>query len=342
MSRSWGFWTSYRLELLQRYLDAFTTTRKRKSAKWVYLDLFAGEPANVDRVTKLPIDGSPRIALRTTDSQFTHLRLFELEPNITALRRALTVEFVGRNWLVYEDCNASLDQALADLRSSGVGGAPTFAFIDPKGPHYTWRTLQSLAAHKASARTKTKVELWMSFSEPFFGRLLPATGVLRAEDNARITAMFGDPSWHSIWHAKVDEKIDTQTAREEYLNLMRWRLEHELGYRWTHQFEIRNAGGVPLYHMVFATDAEPSHAMMAYLYDRAAGEFPAMAQSARRRRGEIRRQEQAQFDLFSSVGGIEALGATPASGGESPEHFYEHETPEAPRQHYQAACPYCR
>src|SRR5271170_127878 len=65
VARSWGFWTRYKLELLQRYLDAFTTTTKNLSSKAVYLDLFGGEPENVDRDTLNPIDGSARIALNT-------------------------------------------------------------------------------------------------------------------------------------------------------------------------------------------------------------------------------------------------------------------------------------
>ncbi len=55
------------------------------------------------------------LGLDPTEPTFTHLRFFELQLNTTQLRRALTVEFVARNWLVYEDCNASIDQALADL-----------------------------------------------------------------------------------------------------------------------------------------------------------------------------------------------------------------------------------
>ena len=83
MARSWGFWTRYKLELLQRYLDSFTTTtRNRSPEKRVYLDLFGGEPENVDRDTQNPIDGSARIALNTDEPPFTHLRFFELaEPS---------------------------------------------------------------------------------------------------------------------------------------------------------------------------------------------------------------------------------------------------------------------
>jgi three-Cys-motif partner protein len=337
--RSWGFWTSYKLEILERYLDAFTTASKR-SPEIVYLDLFAGEAENVDRVTKLPIEGSPRIALGISDRPFTRLRFFELEPKVTELRQALTVEFVRRDWLLYEDCNTSIEQALVDLRSARAGFAPTFAFIDPNGPHCRWRTLQTLAAHKGPP-TKTKVELWMLFPEGFFTRLLPTSGILRGEDNAAITAMFGDAHWHAIWEAQLDGEIDPAAARDEYVNLMRWRLEAELGYRWTHQLEIRNARGVPLYHMIFATDSKPGHDIMSHLYDRAAREFPNMAREARMQREQQRLEEVGQYDLFSSAGGLDALGGVTGSPAEGPEQFYEHRPPEVPREHDQASCQYC-
>jgi hypothetical protein len=67
---------------------------------------------------------------------------------------------------------------------------------------------------------------------------------------------------------------------------MRWRLESVLGYRWTHTFEVRNERGGPIYHMIFATDNEAGHRIMAHLYNRAASEFPKMrSEVIDRRRG---------------------------------------------------------
>jgi three-Cys-motif partner protein len=338
MARSWGFWTQYKLELLQRYLDAFTTATKR-SEKIVYLDLFAGGPDNVDRDTESPIDGSPRIALDITDRPFSHLRFFEMGSNIAKLREALSEEYANRDWSVHEDCNASIGTVLSDLKRADAGWAPTFAFIDPNGPHYTWKTLEALAAHKGP-RAKTKVELWMLFPQPLFVRLLPRTGDVRPVDNVNITAMYGDPAWHAIWKAKLDQRIDPAQARTEYVNLMRWRLERELGYQWTHQLEIRNSIG-PLYQMIFATDSEPGNKIMTHLYERAASEFPQMAEAARLRRDQKRREEVGEFDLFSSFGGIEGLGGlSPGSDGNT-RGLYRYEKPDEPLEHDATTCPFC-
>ena len=340
MSRPWGFWTKYKLELLERYLDRFTTAAKNKVDKIVYLDLFGGEPENHDRLTLNPIDGSARIALNTDDPPFTHLRFFELEANAAKLQRAIEHEFAGRDFVVYPgDSNESIHEALADLRSAGVGWAPTFAFIDPNGPHYTWTTLTALAEHKGP-KAKTKVELWMLFPDPLFARMLPTSGVLRPIDDEAITKMFGTADWHATWQAKLDEEITPTEARAEYVDLMRWRLEQKLGYRWTHQLEIRNERNRPIYHMIFATDSEPGHRIMSHLYDLAAQEFPAMAAEARSIRAQISRRASGQVDLFEGSG-VE-LPTTVSSTSSGPrEKLYIHEPPDALREHDESTCPYC-
>src|SRR5205807_2861248 len=57
MARYWGFWTRGKLDLLRRYLDAFTTASKNVHER-IYLDLFGGQPANRERVTEADLDGS--------------------------------------------------------------------------------------------------------------------------------------------------------------------------------------------------------------------------------------------------------------------------------------------
>jgi three-Cys-motif partner protein len=347
MARSWGFWTCYKLDILKRYLDAFTTATKNRSPakRVVYLDLFAGEPENVERETQNLISGSASIALDIDDPPFSHLCFFELEPKAAKLRAAISAEFPDRDLVVYPgNCNDTIHKALADLRAADAGWAPTFAFIDPNGPHYTWRTLEALAAHKGH-KAKTKVELWMLFPDPLFARMLPCTGDVRPSDNAAITAMFGDPSWHAIWKTKLDDKINARDARDEYVNLMRWRLECVLGYRWTHQLEIRNTGGTPLYHLIFATDSKVGHDIMTHLYNQAASEFPAMAQAARSLRFRRRQEAHGQYDLFSTLDpeGQDALEAShpPAPAAAGPQLLYVHESPDEPRAHDPHTCPYC-
>src|SRR5688572_17790134 len=107
MARYWGFWTRGKLDLLRRYLNAFTTASKGQP-EILYLDLFGGQPMNRDRLTNEDLDGSARIALTTTDAAFSRLRFFELEPFASRLRESLTADFSGRDFeVVSGNCNTT-------------------------------------------------------------------------------------------------------------------------------------------------------------------------------------------------------------------------------------------
>ena len=110
--------------------------------------------------------------------------------------------------------------------------------------------------------------------------------------------MYGTEQWRSIYEARVDEVIEPSSAREEYVNLMRWRLERELGYKWTHPLEVLNEKGNPIYYMIFATDHDAGTRIMTNLYRKAAEEFPAMRRQALRHRERIREQESGVRPLF--------------------------------------------
>lgn len=285
MAREWGFWTRGKLQMLRDYLDAFTTASK-SSQEILYFDLFAGQAENTERFTKEPIKGSPWVALSIEDAPFTRLRFFEIA-KAASLRSGLASEFEGRDFQVIDqDCNEAIRDVLAELMP--YNWAPSFAFLDPNGPHYSWTTIETLARFKEGRRYK--VELWMLFPEPMFVRLLPVRGdEPRPTDIGKITAMFGTDQWESIYEARLKERLAPVEARSEYVNLMRWRLERELGYKWTHSFEVHNEGAQPIYQLVFATDHPAGNEIMTHLYSRALGEFPAMRQEALDRRSGMQR-----------------------------------------------------
>ena len=322
MARSWGIWTRGKLQILERYLAAFCTASVRSSAR-VYLDLFAGEPENVDRSSGQEIAGSARIALELANPPFTKLYLFELPQLAERLQERLEHDFPGRARVIPGDCNETIAMALDELRE--VRWAPTFAFIDPNGPDCHWRTLEQLAAHRAAE--KTKVELWLLLPDGLFVRTLPidAKTQVRPEDADRITLMYGTDDWRRIYEARLRGELDAAEARAQYVNLMRWRLESVLGYQWTHQFEVRNQNGVPIYHMVFATDHEAGTRIMSALYSKASQEFPAMRKQANQERRDRIQSAKGILSLFDAevmrglVGGAIDMRAA-----------YKHEPPEKP------------
>jgi three-Cys-motif partner protein len=318
-ARLWGIWTRGKLDILSQYLDAFTTATKNKSAERIYIDVFAGGAENSDRITHEAIAGSALIACSTANPPFTRLRFIELESKAKKLSALLTEQFPGRDIRVYPgDCNIVITDVLKDMKS--IAWAPTFAFVDPNGPDTRWETLEALAKWKGDS--KYKVELWILFPAALFARLLPNSNErqVRDEDGVRITSMFGTEDWVRIYEAKLRGEIHAADAREEYVNLMRWRLENILGYKWTHPLEVKNEHARPMYHMIFATDNEAGTRIMSSLYAKAAADFPAMRRAARKRRRALAEREQG---ILTLIGADEVDDAPPAKG----ERFYQHVTP---------------
>jgi three-Cys-motif partner protein len=184
------------------------------------------------------------------------------------------------------DCNATILAALTELRQDNLGWAPTFAFLDPDGMELRWETIKALAVHKQlrQSPSKTKVELWVLF---------PSGGLLRnlALDDrkllpghvAKATSLFGSDAWKRIYQARKGQQIDGQEAREWYVNLYRWQLEQDLGYRRAHPIEVRDNRDRPIYHLIFATDSDPGDKIMSHLYGDALTNWPQMREQARRR-----------------------------------------------------------
>jgi three-Cys-motif partner protein len=283
--QSWGFWTQSKLQILEDYLPAFLTASSLRAKGAVYLDAFAGEGAGRDRLTDSEFDGSARIAaaaVATNDSgfRFTYLRFVELNrTRAVEIRREFRSDFPGRDIdVVPGDCNEEIPRLLAEMPNE-LTWYPTFAFLDPFGIELHWDTIRALADHK---RNRTyKVELFMLFAAPAIMRIAGLTPEKAVTDaDRRLTELFGSDEWQPIVDARRRRLIGGDQAREAFVNIMRWRLAHDLGYERTHVLEFKNSRGTPLYHMVFATDNAAGDRIMANLYGTAAKRNQDMAQDA--------------------------------------------------------------
>jgi hypothetical protein len=157
-----------------------------------------------------------------------------------------------------------------------------------------------------------------------FMRNLRTDGSVRAEDADQLTKMYGTDQWKTIYAARVAGDLTPADARDEYVNLMRWRLERELGYKWTHPLEVFNEQGSSIYHMIFATDHQVGTSIMTSLYTAALSEFPAMRQAARQRRARLEEEAEGVHTLFGEQ--LDELSAPLRRG----ERFYEYVAPTPP------------
>ena len=109
--------------------------------------------------------------------------------------------------------------------------------------------------------------------------------------------MFGTDDWMLIGEARRNGVLDAATARREYTNLMRWRIENDLGYKRTHSIEVKNTSGAYLYDLIFATDNATGDKIMADIYNRALAENENMRKDALERRREMRTGATRLFDV---------------------------------------------
>ncbi|MGH3766767.1 MAG: three-Cys-motif partner protein TcmP [Pseudonocardiaceae bacterium] len=321
--RPWGFWTESKLDMLSAYLPAFTTASK-SAPTTVYLDLFAGQAGNVSRDTGKPIEGSLLRALQT-EPPFTVVRGFEFQPErARSLQEAFRARFPRRDVIVHAgDVHDALRSALETLAPHRR--APTFAFIDPDGIEARWELLEVLAAHKVAG---TKVELFLLLASPQIVRVVNNRLDQYDLDHAeqQVTDLFGSTEWRSILSGRQSGALDPARTRDELTNLMRWRLEKALRYRYTHTLRLTNTQGVPIYDMVFATDHEAGDRIMRSVYHKAAERFPKMRQEARARRRDRKEQEAGTSSLFTNE---ELVKDTPLGSHET----YQHTPPVPPYGH---------
>ena len=294
-TRAWGYWSQAKLQILERYLKAFLQASSGVSER-IYLDAFAGSGRGRDRLTGEEFEGSARIALNAMSGQhgFTRFLYFEQESLAATLERKLRSEHPERDIKVFGgDCNSQIPAALRSL--STLRWAPTFAFLDPDGLELAWTTLQALAEHKrgyraaGSGKPENKVELWLLFSSQGLVRTLAFDEAKRSPlDEERASRLFGNDDWRAIYERRQRSELTAPEAKEQYVNLMRWRLTHDLGYSWAHSLELKNMVGGTMYHMIFATDNAAGNRIMTSLYARAAREIPDMRRDAiDRQRGQL-------------------------------------------------------
>jgi three-Cys-motif partner protein len=293
--RTWGYWTEHKLDVLSRYLEAFTTASKRASGT-VYLDLFAGQPENASRETGMLIDGSAARAL-SVSPPFHKVLLFELPDRAAALNEHLRRRFPGREFKIYPgDCNEEIRRALADLRNHRK--AATFAFIDQQGTEVRWETLRRLAEHKVGP---FKVELWMLFAHAQLPRGLRVRQDTDEDFARQVDRMLGSTEWRVAYRARVDGKLSAEQFRDELTNCFRWKLERVLGYEYTHAFELKNVSGTPIYTMVFATDNATGNKIMSHLYGQASQQSEGMRAEALARRRADRENAKGELTLFAPL-----------------------------------------
>lgn len=249
-----GPWTKEKLEILGRYLDAYTTALKDQSFRLVYMDAFAGsgkiETPAEDDDRKSFLSGSVEIALEVADNPFDELIFIEKNQSRLSNLEDIRKRHPGRRIeLVNNDANEFIRGSRTDWTNRrGI------LFLDPFATEAEWSTLEAAARLQA-------LDTWILVPVSAISRILPTSR--RPEDISgawpeRLGRVFGDDSWRRLYHENPqldlfgDAKHERDSGVDGLVNLYKEKLRGLFKERFLERSRtLRNSKNAPLFEFMF-------------------------------------------------------------------------------------------
>lgn len=202
-----GSWTDKKLEILGRYLDAYTTALKSQPFHLTYVDAFAGEVYYLADSVYKPEDyedfnefrvGSPRIALEVRDRPFDRLVFIEKDPSHCVSLESLARENSNRRIEVRnEDANSALPtfcEGLGDYERAVV-------FLDPFATQVSWNTVERIAQTQ-------KIDCWILFPLMAIARMMPTSREPPDSLAKQLDRVFGGREyWKELYSASPQQQL---------------------------------------------------------------------------------------------------------------------------------------
>ncbi len=249
-----GPWTIEKLDILGKYLDAYTTALKNEPFKLVYIDAFAGtgyvELRQDDQDTEDFIRGSAIRAVGIDNKPFDRLIFVEKDPDRCSELERLRAHHPERDIRIENsEANAFLSNLHEDWRK--WRGA---LFLDPFATEVEWSTIETISNFNA-------LDTWILFPVSAIARMLPKSK--RPDDITdgwviRLTKVFGDESWRELYRESPQKNLfgDVEHERESgvdgLLAIYKNKLTGLLGDRFLRQSRtLKNSKNSALFEFMF-------------------------------------------------------------------------------------------
>jgi three-Cys-motif partner protein len=138
-----GGWSRDKHHFLQRYVNAFTTSMRKKWPELHYIDLFAGAGLERYKDTGKLGWGSPLIAAQAPYS-FAQLHLCEKNQRKYEALAERVRRFFSSAQVILGDANDEVNTVLATIPRRTL----SLAFLDPYGLHLNFETLRTLSTRQ--------------------------------------------------------------------------------------------------------------------------------------------------------------------------------------------------
>lgn len=198
-----GPWTTEKLDILEKYLGAYTTALKNQPFKLMYVDAFAGTGEislrNEDEDARAFIEGSARRALKITGKPFDRLIFVEKDPQRYARLESLRKENPHR---VIETENVNANSYLRNMREDWREWRGVL-FLDPFATSVEWSTIEKIAGFNA-------LDTWILFPVSAIARIMPVSknpNDISDKWADRLTRIYGDESWKGLYSPNPQKSL---------------------------------------------------------------------------------------------------------------------------------------
>jgi three-Cys-motif partner protein len=207
-----GEWTTQKLEVLAKYLHAYTTALRKQPFEKLYIDAFAGtgyrEAKRKDEVEgasedllfpdlaepepQTLLDGSARHAL-STEPRFERYIFIERSAARCVQLDALRSEFPDRAGDI-EIRQGDANVEIRALCSEDWRSRRAVLFLDPYGMQVEWATIEAIADTRA-------IDLWLLFPLGIgVNRLLTRSGDIPRSWRHRLDLLLGTQDWYDEFY----------------------------------------------------------------------------------------------------------------------------------------------
>ena len=256
-----GPWTSDKLEILRRYLNAYTTALKNQGFfNLVYVDAFAGsgtwspsseyemdiyEDGDYQELRK----GSAAIALDVEDKPFDRFVFIEKDPGRAYSLRELSANHPRRRSIsvINDDANVVLPDFCRNMSKN----ERAVVFLDPFKTEVVWDTVEAIAKTE-------KIDCWILFPRMAVSRMMPRESEPSDALSERLNRIFGGREfWSGLYSPSPQQSLFGETARirrggEAVAHHYRARLETAFARVAPTNRVLLNSRNSPMFDLFFA------------------------------------------------------------------------------------------
>ena len=210
-----GPWTLEKLDVIEAYLDAYTTVLKNQRFQLIYVDAFAGDgtwqlgsgyaPEDYEDFTAI-LKGSAARALGVQNRSFDRLVFIEKDQERSETLRTLGELHSDRNIeVITDDANAALPEF---CRSMGRFDRAV-VFLDPFATEVNWATVEAIAQTE-------RIDCWILFPLMAITRMMPTESVPPDSLATHLDRIFGgNEHWQNFYQESLQLSFFTDAPRHE-------------------------------------------------------------------------------------------------------------------------------